>query len=234
MNSEMLKKKAINYLMHDEISNIDMLEPIRRGVADIIYAADDGVIILEKISEALMAHMDDLKKFKSLINIENYNLFAVHQKDMAQWIKESKNLNDDFEAYQAVYMKKELIEGDFSDIRNLSLDYTDIVCKNYHSMDDTEYIQKLISKGHMWGIFEGNEMAGFAGIHSEGSMGLLEIFPEHRRKGYGYKLEAFLINYFLENGRIPFCQVIAGNENSFALQKKVGMEISKETTIWIF
>jgi GNAT superfamily N-acetyltransferase len=229
-----LKKKAIKYLMKDEISNIDILEPIRRGVADIIYAEGDGVIIKEKISESCMVSMSSLEKFKTLIKLENYDLFAVHQPDIAEWIQQEKNCNEKFEAYQAVYTKKEKIETSFDMIRNLSNEYLNEIYENYHSMDDKKYIVELIERKHIWGIFEEEKLAGFIGIHSEGSMGLLEVLTDYRRKGYGYKLEAFLINYFLESDMVPFCQVIAGNKKSFDLQKKLGMKISQGTTTWIF
>ena len=229
-----LKKKAVEYLIKDEISNIDMLEPIRRGVAEIIYAEYDGVIIKEKISEACMVSMTSLEKFKALINLENYDFFAAHQQDIAEWIQNEKKLTEKFEAYEAVYMKKEKIEGSFDRIRNLSNEYINQICENYHSMDDDEYIAELIERKHIWGIFEEEKLAGFIGIHSEGSMGLLEVLTDYRRKGYGYKLEAFLINYFLESNMVPFCQVIAGNKESFELQKKIGMKISQGTATWIF
>lgn len=76
-------------------------------------------------------------------------------------------------------------------------------------------------------------LAGFIGEHLEGSMGLLEVLPEYRSKGYGYKLETFLINHFLRLNVIPFCQVRINNSESLALQKKIGMEISELTTFWI-
>jgi len=229
-----LEIKAIEYLIKDEIANIDILEAIRRGVADIIYAGADGVIIYEQISRACMASMCNFEKFKRLVNIDNYDFFALHQKNLVDWVKNTKKFSDYFEAYQAAYMKKEKIDNSFDGIKKLSRKYLDCVSRSYNAMEDREYIEELIDRGHMWGIFDGEKLAGFIGIHSEGSIGLLEIFPEFRRKGYGTKLEEFLINYFLELNMIPFCQVMLGNEKSFELQKKIGMEISKETVTWLF
>ena len=34
-------------------------------------------------------------------------------------------------------------------------------------------------------------------------------------------------------GRVPFDQVIVGNEKSMGLQRKVGMELSKDTMSWL-
>ena len=84
-----------------------------------------------------------------------------------------------------------------------------------------------------FGAFVGGALAGFIGTHAEGSMGMLEIFPEYRRRGLGCALEAGLIRRLLERGEIPFCQVIEGNEASMRLQEKLGMTFSDEPVYWM-
>ncbi len=234
MYSDVRINKAISYLSEDELSFIDMLEPLRRGSADIIYAENDGVIIYERNSQACMISMQTLEKCQSLIHLEEYRSFAVHQENIAEWIQQIGKFPHRFEAFQAVYRKKEMIEDCFDNIRILSNEYTDQICRNYDAMDDRSYIEKLINRKQLWGIFENGALAGFIGEHLEGSMGLLEVMPEYRRKGYGYKLEAFLINRFLELDEIPFCQVMIDNVRSLALQHKIGLDISGQTTFWIF
>ena len=227
-------EKAIRYLSEDSLSHIDMLEPLRRGTADILYADQDGVIIYERNSQTCMISMRDLEKCKSVIDFAQYDLFAVHQKNIVEWIQQKGKYSHSSEVYQAVYGKKEPIADCFDTIRVLSHDYTDQVCRNYETMDDREYIEYLIGRKHIWGIFDNGALAGFIGEHSEGSIGLLEVLPEYRRKGYGYKLEAFLINRFLQLGETPFCQVKTDNVKSLALQHKIGMDISGQTTTWVY
>lgn len=234
MSSKELTKTAIRYLLTDAISHIDMLEPLRREAADILYAGQDGVIIYERKSQACMISMQDSEKYKSVVDFAQYDLFAVHQRNIAEWIQQKGKYSHCFEVYQAVYGEKEPIADCFDSIRVLSHDYTDQVCRNYETMDDRKYIEDLIGKKRMWGIFDNGTLAGFIGEHSEGSIGLLEVLPEYRRKGYGYKLEAFLINRFLQLGETPFCQVKTDNAKSLALQRKIGMDISGRTTTWIY
>ncbi|WP_159442049.1 GNAT family N-acetyltransferase [Clostridium sp. Marseille-P2415] len=233
MSSKILTEKAIQYLLEDHLSNIDMLEPLRRGTADILYAENDGVVIHERNSHAYMISMQDLEKCQSIIDFGKYRLFAVHQNNIADWIRKKGRFSNRFEVCQAVYGRNETFEGHFDSIRVLSYEYIDQICRNYDAMDDRQYIEKLIDKKQLWGIFDNDALAGFIGEHLEGSMGLLEVLPEYRRKGYGYKLETFLINHFLQLNVIPFCQVRINNSESLALQKKIGMEISELTTFWI-
>lgn len=234
MHSSILADKAIDYLLQDSISYIDILESIRRKTADIIYADKDGVIIYERKSEACMIAMQDLEKCKSVIDFSRYNLYAVHNKEVAQHIEQEYNFAHNLETYQAVYPKKDIIAGMFDSIKVLTKHYIDLVSQHYGGADDREYIEDLINREKVWGIFDNGVLAGFIGEHLEGSIGLLEVLPEHRRKGYGYKLQAFLINYYLKLNQVPFCQVKTDNAASLSLQQKLGMQISKETTIWVY
>lgn len=227
-------EKAFKYLLKDPLSYIDMLEPLRRGTADITYAGDDGVVIYERVSQTCMIAMEKTEKCQSVVDVGKYNLFAVHQKNISEWIKQKGKFSHTVEVYQTSYNKKETIADCFDTISVLDSDYTDKVYENYDTMDDREYIETLIDRKHLWGIFEEGNLAGFIGEHLEGSMGLLEVLPQYRRKGYGYKLESFLINHFLKLNEVPFCQVITDNVKSLALQRKIGMDISDRTVIWVF
>ena len=73
---------------------------------------------------------------------------------------------------------------------------------------------------------------GFVGLHPEGCFGLLEVFPEQRGQGYGAALEAHILRFCLENGRVPYCQVEVDNIVSLNLQKKLGLDVSPETSLF--
>ena len=90
-----------------------------------------------------------------------------------------------------------------------------------------------IELGLIYGAFEGGEMVAMIGQHYQGSMGLLEVKNSCRRKGYGSLMEKFLINALLEQGRIPYCQIIDDNDPSLALQSKLGLDISKNKLFWM-
>ena len=57
-----------------------------------------------------------------------------------------------------------------------------MILENYHSFTD-----QSTSQAHrrrvMHGAFQKGELLGFIGMHSEGSVGMLEVLPQHRRKG---------------------------------------------------
>lgn len=234
MASETLTQKALRYLSEDALSHIDMLEPLRRGTADVLYAGGDGVALYERNSGTCMLSFRGAEESPSFPDLTPYSLFAVHQKRLAERIRRERNLPHCFEVLQAAYVKKEPVAGDFRAIRALTPDHADSVSRHYEAMDDRDYIETLIGRRQLWGVFENGALAGFIGEHLEGSIGLLEVLPEYRRKGYGTLLEAYAIRHFLQRNEVPFCQVKTDNANSLALQRKLGMALSRRTTVWIY
>ena len=90
-----------------------------------------------------------------------------------------------------------------------------------------------MEKGWIFGAFVEGTLAGFIGMHTEGSIGFLTVFPEYRRRGIGTALETFLINEMLERGFTPYGQTEEGNTASHRLQETLGLCFSKEMVYWM-
>lgn len=233
---EQEREKAAAWLAgRGAVAHVDMIEAIRRKQAEILYAGEEAVMIYEADSRTCMIAAEDPAPCRAILERNTYYQFAVHHKGLAGEIQKKYHFPKSLVTYQCAWTRKEPLEADGSGIRLLGPEHADEVCSYYGTMGDPgDYVRELIRRGQMWGIFENGRMAGFAGEHLEGSMGLLEIVPEYRRRGFGYRLEAFLIRHFLKQKRVPFCQVIEGNEESMRLQKKLGMEIAEPPTWWLF
>ncbi len=94
-------------------------------------------------------------------------------------------------------------------------------------------IEDHLERGWIYGGFDASgALVGFIGEHDEASMGMLEIFPEARRRGYAQALEAALIDTFMAAGRIPYCHVALDNEASKALQRKLGLRRIDTVQCW--
>ncbi len=231
--SEALEKKALSYLGKDILSHIDMIEPIRRKRADILYAGEKGVILHERKSGTLMSSLNFGEDLSSFVNPGKYNLFAVHQEETAISLMSDGRLAARMDTFQYAYLKAKPISGDFSKIRPLTIGFSDVVAANYGE-HEKEYIELLIKNGCIFGLFENGSLAGFIGEHLEGALGLLAVLPEFRRKGYGLKLEEYMVNRSLSRGEIPFGQVVSDNEKSLSLQKKLGVERSAKKVFWVW
>lgn len=94
-------------------------------------------------------------------------------------------------------------------------------------------VRRHIQDGTLLGGYMQGEWVGFIGLHDEGSMGMLHIFPAYRRRGLGYTLEGLLINRLLKENRTPWAQIFTDNHASLSLQSKLGMARSDETVCWL-
>ena len=130
------------------------------------------------------------------------------------------------EAAQAIYPGKEpprLQARPGLSVRPLTEADLNFVLENYHNPGAYEsHIRQRIEEGMLGGMVDG-ALAGFAGIHQEGTMGLLEVLPQFRRRGLAEVLEVGLIAQQLHRGLLPYCHVRLGNTASEALQTKLGL-----------
>lgn len=136
------------------------------------------------------------------------------------------------ECFQLLYTQKVPLPVKHKDIRQLTMEHLDYVSEHY-SHDDRSYVEARIREGVMYGAFVDNRQVGFIGMHNEGSLGLLYVEEAYRRHGIAVSLEAYIINRTLEKGWIPYGHVIVGNEQSFALQEKLGLYRSDKTIWWL-
>ncbi len=62
---------------------------------------------------------------------------------------------------------------------------------------------------------------------------MLYVKPQYRHQKLAKALETYALNMALENGWIPYGQIIVGNEPSMRLQESMGMHFSKSSVYWM-
>lgn len=232
----MKKDKAIKYLRKNTLLNIGIIEAIRRGTAEILYAEIDGVLIREKKSNAYMISVDDFEIGRKLIDtIEESSLIVSHQQFMVDYILNRFKLTKSLECVQAVYMSRSKlhVKKHGLEINKLKVEQIKLILEHYDKLSINE-IETLLKNGNIFGGYKNEKLIGFVGNHLEGSIGLLEVFPQYRRLGYGIILESYIINKMLEESLVPFAQIEIDNKKSMLLQTKLGFKISKDCLYWIF
>ncbi len=214
---------------------VDMTESLRRGAGRLICDGDEGALVLSTDGTFLLSDMQDgallCEKICALCPAVP-QLFTVKSDDAAAALMREFSLHELMRCTQWVYEKSEPPCPVTADIRPLTQEHAALAASVYHDGGGT-YIRDRIENGALWGVFEGNELAGFAGFHDDGSMGMLEILPPFRRRGYAAQLEAFLIAAALSDGRTPYCHVVDGNEASLRLQQKMGLICTRLPAIWV-
>lgn len=162
--------------------------------------------------------------------------FTVFSHEAADAVQHEFGLHDQEPYETMLYLQPSPPEVPACTIRPLTAEDAVEAARYYHLFDNPlPYLRGRAEAGALWGHFtpEGT-LAGFLGIHTEGSMGMLEVVPEFRRRGIAQALEAALIRLHLERGWVPFCYVAPDNMPSLSLQAKLGLTNIHIPAIWLF
>lgn len=232
-----MDRNTCPYLLRSPLSHVDMLAVMQRGTAEVIAENDKGVLLYEQISHAYMLSAADKQTALILIeNIKQPHLMIVHQDFAVDIAVKCLGLRLIMQCFQTrwPYQHPPIIPANpaFS-FHKLEMERAEEAAGIYSHDLDVEYIRGRVNAGEMFGAYSQGELAGFIGIHEEGSMGMLEVLPSFRRQGVGSLLVARLCAYQLSRGLIPFSQFTAGNIASDQLHRSMGFNISEDSVYWL-
>ncbi len=233
-----LRERALTYIdaSADPRELIALSESLRHGRAEAVAADDDGVLVrVGQSGDFLVGARDGHAAARLLGDLAAGELAgSVVALQDADWADEvgfdpGKPLRYRICIYDQSTPVP--VRGSLR-IGRLAVSDLPVVAEHYKNLPE-DFIARHLSDGWVYGGYDGTgELVGFIGEHDEGAIGMLEVLPEHRRRGYAYELEGFLVNHMLEQGRIPFTQVVEDNEASFALQRKLGLTVLPRVQCW--
>ena len=229
--------QALMYLSEDFISRADMIEPIRRNTAEVISVGKNYALILETISGAYMIAADTAEDGVRLLSmVKDPKLMSIHRNDTANEAARRFGLSVTMECHTAVWLNKSppAMPVNVFDICMLGASHAENISAMYsHPGIAPGYINGRITAGEMFGAFRGDELAGFIGLHEEGSMGMLEVASGFRRQGAATSLVSYLCAWLIQRGRTPFSQFTTDNLPSRRLHEHIGFVISNELVYWL-
>ncbi len=233
-------------LKKDKLRHIAMSELIHREQAILLYHGEEGILLKDRKSELYMLTAGDKESAGKILRsvfgngggedrengIAPEAMFVTHKPFLNDLLKENYGFKEAHACIPYSYTRKESLPVKNADIRQLDTSYLEEVCL-YYRLTGKEYMKERLRSGNIFGIFIEDKLAGFMGEHTEGSLGMLEIFPAYRRKGLAVALESYMINRSLQKGYIPYGQVFPDNEASLKLQEKLGLYPAKEPIWWV-
>ena len=227
-----MKEKAKQYLGRDPLYYVGFFDMLEAPNTRILYAAEDGLLLYNGWLNCLSARSETAVR-SMLPRIIGNDALAFE--DILYEPLEKLGFRRDMLCYPCCYTSPRPLPIELPagvEIRPLTHEHDDFVLEHYrHGEGDADYMRSRIDDG-MFGLFENGVLAGFIGIHGGGEMGLLEVLPAYRRKGYALLLEARMINHRLALGHLPHGEVETWNEASMALQRRLGMTFSENTCAW--
>ncbi|MDO4484582.1 MAG: GNAT family N-acetyltransferase [Clostridia bacterium] len=214
-----------------------LLDVIARGTARILSADASGVFLQDTVSGVYMLASATSGAGIRMMDAhpdEPVTVFTCYDPAIVDHAGQVYHLTRNTPCLQAVWLRPDMPAADDRlTITPARPDDLPFVSARYKLLD-TEELAEVIREGKLFLAYAADDCIGFIGEHLEGSMGLLEILPDFRRKGYGRALEIFMIRHHLQASRTPYCHVICGNDASLALQENLGMTICPEKVYWCF
>lgn len=251
------------YFADDPAGGADFLEIARRGTGELLLCTHNAIMMREPAGDLILLHAKDEVAAEALITVLGPAAqYAVHGDRLAQLVQKKTGFRLWEKCVQTCYLEKKA--PDFvseAEFKMLGPEYETMIVEHYGDVIGADYARERLAAGVVMGAFlkcaggtdgagdtvsaagvdravnvagADGVLAGFIGTHPEGSMGMLHIFTEYRRRHLGFALEAEQIRRFLEQGIIPFCQIVDTNAASLALQKKLGMTFSDELVYWLY
>ena len=181
---------------------------------------------------------------RALNEDERIECIVLHQREMVPFMEKYFHLETDMECIQGAYTRREKLpvrglygpdgcgENGFS-IRTLTDEFIPFVAEHYSEIGSPEYVAERIRHGAVYGAFYDEKIVGFIADHEEGSIGMLYVLPEYRKRHVAMALETYCMNLAIERGEIPYGQIVLGNEPSIGLQEKMGICFAKGTVVWM-
>lgn len=226
------------YIAADPILYAGFLHLYRRGTVRVLEESDDGVFVQDTRGVSYMLAAERPELAASWLNKhagDTFYIMLVTGDGIADLAQRSLGFTERLDMYQAVYENSAppVCERRLRIVPAVENDL-DFIKANYGNLDEEELTPIIRNRQIYIGYNEDGERVGFIGQHMEGSIGLLEILPEHRRHGYATELECYMIDKVLGQGLIPYCHFKPENTASRELQKKLGMTITEKTVAWLF
>lgn len=221
--------------MLNKWSCIDIDEMCRREGGRLLYQGPEGRVARWGNDGVISSDIEDgatLVAVLRRLGLEKAELFCLRGPGAAYAIR-ALGLESERACTQWVYPSDTPPRVPEMDVRPLTEDYALRCAAIYHpGSEDPSYMLDRIRAGRLWGLFREGQLAAFIGTHHEGSMGILNVLPDHRRQGLASALEGWLIGWQLQRGWTPYCHVYEDNAASHALQAHLGLTPAPDPVVW--
>ena len=222
----------------------DIEEAIRIGLA-VPVRTIKGKAILARIEDEetyIYCSADDEchDELFSALPKEGPYVLCVHGDKAMDFARKELKLKENTIYYQYVYPLSEediskhmkCAEGYSLEVLRPGEEVFGQVLANYDVIPEEDLRKDFANPAFLGGFTEG-EFACFIGLHREGAMGLLRVFPQFRRRGYAEKIYSTLIYQQLKRGALPYCHVDVTNDASIHLQNKLGFVRAQKKLAWM-
>lgn len=228
----------VSFLKHNEMKNMNMLYFMKNNPVCSLERTGDSVVLRgESDHPWVYISSPDEQELTAVIKTltSNDRFFAVIEDWMLPSLTAGKTLVWQLSTVKLVLPEDVIFpEMPQSCVTPLSASDAQYLYDHslYREVTSANYIRNRIQNGLTAGIYEAGKLVAWALTHDDSAIGFLHVLPAYRRKGYAYKLTAYLISQLRKQGKIPFVQIEEANLKSIHLAAKLGFK--KDRTVHWF
>ena len=193
---------VVNVLKEQGVLTIDIQEAFRRGNVDALIFSNKDAVLIKHSCGAYMLWAATVEAGRlALREVPEMRVCVVHGQAAFEAIRcERKGFSVEKPCKQfcRYSMQRHKAKSPFP-IRELTTDDLPQVAAHY-KLESEEEIAATIEHGLMFGAEVDGELDGFIGMHTDGSVGMLEVFKKYRRCGVGSALVSHMNNYHADRG----------------------------------
>jgi GNAT superfamily N-acetyltransferase len=221
-------EKARHILLENPVKNYCAIRLLSLMEDPAVTIEDRSILVVDSSPEGKFAILvpDGPPGYKSIFskNPGEPSEFFIIDDWPLEHILHNRRISQDLDCFQLHLPDTIVLPEDDRRINDIGVEQAGYIYSNYDSRDFTteDYIRAQIQSGPAIGIFNNNCLIAWAMTHEEGSMGILQVMPEHRRQGYGASLTTALSRRIRQIGGIPTVHIVKTNQASLAMSKKHG------------
>lgn len=230
------RERVLELLYRRKKENAYLIDAMERGTADVLACEGENVVAIQRsCNQVMICAVDYDAAVKLLSAIPGEVRLVLHNMEaLNPVLSDMLGLKVSEPYRQGVYTLKVSAPVPYKNIRQVTLqDDVEYITEHYDHGSGA-YVRRQVEAGNVYAAFDGERMIAFAGMHADGSVGMLYVEEEYRRGNVGISLAAYVMNLALQRGGLPYAHTALDNEASLRLQEKLGMYFAKENVYWLY
>ena len=226
------KNKIVEFLIRDEISNINIINFIENYPIHYIEKVGSSVIV-KGTSDRNWIYIsskseEELKVIKSRLEHNDKN-FAVIEQWMIPILTRGNKIKWKLPSMKLILFNETSIIETKHSVSELKIDDAEIIYENsdYKDFISIQYTIERITNGVSSCIRYMDKPVAWAITQDDGAIGFLHVLYEYRRTGYATDVAIDLIKKVRNENKIPFAHIEEQNENSMRLAMGLGFKKHK-------
>lgn len=226
------KQQLVRLLSQNKRNNIHIMESLLRGTGDILYWEGRNFLVYNRECGSCMAGAETKEAAEAFTGLIPPGTGQIISSDkfLNDMLGQRFSLQTCHECRLACYTRREPLPAHHRDIRILAAADLPYVCEHSPAFSEAYLLGRIQAKA-LYGAYVENRLAGFGGIHSDGSMGMLFVDKAYRRQGLGRELEAYVANCQRGQGYTPYAYILSEDEAVLHMQESLGLYLSGDT-VW--